>query len=239
MSMSSSDPSQRPSSWPVRRERQQLAAARCMDKIISRLDAIDDRLACIQSQSVKLPPGLHQTYLADMKERIQRLETLYVCQTNTEVDDVIEAMLQRKSAKAASGSTSSTAETPDHDNEAASSSSNTLFFDISSVCHAASQTDRPLEQVRSTADAAEVAELQQLVGEWTAIDELQVNDIIKVRSFFTDATVGVQVHLAQDALGKVLRIDSEGDAEIRFPNFVALYPQERTRWILKTNVVNL
>ena len=127
----------------------------------------------------------------------------------------------------------------DYECEVRSCNSNTLFFGISDVCHVASQTDCQLEQGRSVSDAAEAAEFQQLVGEWTPIDELHVNDIVKVRLPFTDATVGVQVQLAQGAIGKVLRIDSEGDAEVRFPHFVALYPQERKRWILKANFDNL
>ena len=71
-----------------------------------------------------------------------------------------------------------------------------------------------------------------MIGEWVPIDTLAPNDFVKVVAPFIDATVGVQIQLAEGTIGRVRCIDVEGDAEVRFPNLTALLPRERNRWIL-------
>ena len=130
--MASSYPLHRPSSWPIRRERQQFAAAKCMQEIIARLDSIDERLSRFQEQPIHLPLGLSNGNVFDMQERIQRLETLYVCKPNAEVDDVLQQMLQRKSMQTQNESVCSTYGNVELDCDTIDSSN--AAFSISGTC---------------------------------------------------------------------------------------------------------
>ena len=119
-------------------------------------------------------------------------------------------------------------------------SSNAAFFDIGNMCHASTQTECQAGQWRLlSADVADAQTLHQLKGEWVPIDVLQPQDIVKIKLPFVDSTVGVQIQLPQDMIGRVLCIDAEGDAEVRFPDLIALLPKERNRWILSGSFRNL
>ena len=72
------------------------------------------------------------------------------------------------------------------------------------------------------------------MSKWIPISDLIVNDVVKVVTPFLDSPTGVRINLAVDMFGKVLKVDEEGDAEIRFPALEQLYPRERNRWVLAT-----
>ena len=81
----------RPSSWPIRRERQHAAHVRANQQIIAKLDAIEEKLASFELRLG--PPGLHQSQL---QERINRSECLVVCNANPSVDQLLTEMLKKK-----------------------------------------------------------------------------------------------------------------------------------------------
>ena len=114
-----------------------------------------------------------------------------------------------------------------------------LCKDEASVCSTAPQTDEAGYCHGSIVDATIAESFQQLVGEWIAIDMLRTGDFIKVVAPFVDATVGIQVQLTANMLGKVIRIDAEGDAEVRFPGLTELYARERSRWVLSSSFDNI
>ena len=96
----------------------------------------------------------------------------------------------------------------------------------------ATQTDGVESTLFSTEDENNANAYQQLIGEWVPIETLDTNDFVKVAAPFVDSTVGIQVQLAKGMIGRVRRIDEEGDAEVHFPSISALIPRERIRWIL-------
>jgi hypothetical protein len=92
---------QRLSSWPVRRERQGIAAAANMCKIEGWFHRLEVQLNELQSKLQHFPPGLEPSCVSIFADRLDRLETLFICTPNKEVDDVLSEMLARKSAQAA------------------------------------------------------------------------------------------------------------------------------------------
>ena len=94
-------------------------------------------------------------------------------------------------------------------------------------------------QVLQEQDNNDTNSYRNLLGTWVPIDSLQRNDLVKVIAPFVDSTRGVQIQLAKNTIGRILHIDTEGDAEIRFPSLDALRPCERNRWILATMFSNL
>ena len=232
---------ERPSSWPIRRERQSIAAAHNMQQILARLDQIDTKLASCRCHNFTRPPGLDErNYYADLDDRVRRLETLYVCSNNTEVDEVIHQMLRRKAVQSpcfSSNTTCDTAESTENEKEAGNQT--TDFFDITDLMHKAVQTDVVHCCPTPSVDEVRAETLQHLVGVWTPIDKLKKGDVIKVSSPFVDATVGLQVQLAEDTLGSVIGIDTDGDAEVHFPSLTQLRERERYRWILRSSFCHL
>ena len=92
----------RPSSWPIRRERQQLAAqqqSQRLDQIESNLARLTDVIDLFLNKSIGImdeltsspispPPGLKQ-HDNDLMHRIQRLEALLVCKPPTHLEPSI------------------------------------------------------------------------------------------------------------------------------------------------------
>ena len=100
-------------------------------------------------------------------------------------------------------------------------------------------TDAPDSLRAILYDAGKAEEYKQLIGEWIPIGVPEINDVVKVEVAFVDATVGVQLQLAKNTIGKIVRVDEEGDAEIHFPSLEALYPRERYRWVLASGFKNM
>ena len=111
--------------------------------------------------------------------------------------------------------------------DTACSGSCTAFYDIGGTCEAATQT----EGESFGWDEKSVETYGTLVGKWIPIETLAAKGLVKVVAPFTDSTVGVQIRLPRDSIGRVYCIDEDGDAEVRFPSLTALWPRERSRWI--------
>ena len=229
---------QRPSSWPVRRQRQCIAAAQNMEKILARLDMIDEKLSVCYGHAQCLPPGLQEH--AELVDRVQRLETLYVCSKNEEVDSVIEKMLDRKRLQfQQSSTTTSVGIDSEKEDGIIFSDRGVPGYDICGVTDKSAQTDAPDNLCTVLHDAGKAEEYKQLIGEWIPIDVPEINDVVRVEVAFVDATVGVQLQLAKNTIGRIVHIDEEGDAEIHFPSLEALYPRERYRWVLASGFKNM
>ena len=67
-----------------------------LSEISQRLNTINDQMKKIQPSCPCAPPGLLPSEIATLDQRMTRLETLYVCSPNPEVDTVLEAMLKQK-----------------------------------------------------------------------------------------------------------------------------------------------
>ena len=86
----------RPSTWPVRRERQMIATIANMNKFESWFQHITQELIDIKSRLPLEPPGLATQHPDNLEHRISRLETLWICKPNPEVDHVLEEMLHQR-----------------------------------------------------------------------------------------------------------------------------------------------
>ena len=80
--------SSRPSSWPIRRQRQQMASAAAMQRCEDLFASINEHLSRIAGT----PPGLDCMGMTDLHRRVARLETLYVCRTDPIVDEVVDGV---------------------------------------------------------------------------------------------------------------------------------------------------
>ena len=235
-----------------------------MEKILARLDMIDEKLSVCYGHAQCLPPGLQEH--AELVDRVQRLETLYVCSKNEEVDSVIEKMLDRKRLQFQQSSTTTSVGidsekedgiifsdrgVPVYDisgvtDKSAQTEDGIIFsdrgvpgYDICGVTDKSAQTDAPDNLCTVLHDAGKAEEYKQLIGEWIPIDVPEINDVVRVEVAFVDATVGVQLQLAKNTIGRIVHIDEEGDAEIHFPSLEALYPRERYRWVLASGFKNM
>ena len=100
----------RPSSWPVRRERRNLAVQSHHQEVKqmfltlqAQLQDVLDQVAVLHTSStMQPPPGLICSQSILLDERVSRLETLFVCKPSIEVDEVLEELLSRKSAQCSS-----------------------------------------------------------------------------------------------------------------------------------------
>ena len=184
--------------------------------------------------------GLHEQHCFALEDRVRRLEALYVSSADPEIDAVIGEMLKRKTSQSQCASESATCDTllTERD-ELAIITQTAELYNIADVKEEATQTVA-MYCCRDTPVDTKMAEyLNMLVGEWVPLNTPVVGDVIKVIAPFVDATVGVQIQLTPSTIGKVIGVDAEGDAEVRFAGLSSLCAKERNRWILAANFRNL
>ena len=246
----------RPSSWPIRNQRRHAAAVTFQTKMLETVSSISERLQSIERHLKHVhgltgpPPGLagdnpDVSPRRDIDSRMDRVEKLLFRMGFEEYEHL---------DKNIDAATTLGADRPPEPEKEASPSTcpNTAFFSIfDSQVDKISQTDeqvnpRMVEKIIQTepleierADKTDAITYANLTGEWIPISDLIVNDVVKVVTPFLDSTTGVRINLAVDMFGKVLKVDEEGDAEIRFPALEQLYPRERNRWVLATCFGNM
>ena len=257
----------RPSSWPIRRERQRIAHT-SLTAIVANIEGKIDKLTALVESLLttthSLPPGLHCTETELLQDRIERLETLFVCspQASPTVDDVLNRILPTSSKCDAKGAVA-LGSIPEFPFEAlgaraadSKKSPPCAYFDIGD-CYTDSLAEKSRYKTSMTPSFVNAScqttavpcdtnddtkahdEYQKLVGEWLPIDCLNINDIVRVAEPFHGSTQGVRLWMQSGTIGRVTCVDDEGDVEVRFPSLAALYPRERNRWILQHDLKSI
>ena len=253
----------RPSSWPVRTERRRCAAAEHNHRVYTFLEEILARLSSIEAavnarpDAIPAPPGLQSTSEdGDSKnntklvDRIELLEKVYVLTDWEALESTCDALsTSTTSGKLTTVTKCSGVGTGDDQSPHAS-----LSFDIFDQREDASvQTIVTTENARdmetqtvglnewrqNQCDNMAADLYKELKGTWTPINNAIANDMVRVVTPFVDSTVGVQIQLPKDVVGKIIQVDAEGDALVRFPGLAPLIPGERSRWILASAFQNM
>ena len=218
-------------------------------EVLEGISNILERLQCLEAKlnDIPGPPPGQQCELPgvvhSLEERIASMEILLSRTTLADfnqIDKVIEGAIQHKSKDACDSSivfdTGTTPGTP-----MSSMKPNVLeghgvdFFDIGDL-----KEDKAIQvDDDNLTDEMDAEDYQQLKGEWVPVTTLENDGLVKVEKAFVDSTAGVRVYLPRGIVGRVLRVDEEGDAEVRFPALSAFFPRERSRWILEDIFANL